>query len=749
MPYILSLVQVFLLSVLVFQYTATFPSGDRYRRSELQTRQLGDLEFTSRHAELLKSKAKLSSLCSFLRRMQNSKKSGLAGDTEHVNTLMKQYMSNINAWKREPARAETSGAMDLNYFIPQNIVFFLLALLTVNTSAQICVAPGPANIDENNNIGDTVATITIQEGVSLLITENPLNAFGINGNRVVANVVLDYESLPIGGGLIIGITCTMEGLDPLSKVDTRVGKIDATDLDGDRLYYHLVSPKDEFGLQADSNPEILVKKILDYDTIKEVTLKLFAQDTPLTSTGNPSHTATTTIIVTILDINNRPPWFQPCTESIVGTTKICLSAGYTGTVNLNEQVCAYELENPDQFATTTVRLQVVISSKHPPQFVKPKYEGFISEDAGVGSLVMESKSRNIPLQVQATDADFSDGVNPDIKFEVLVDSDFKITPEGFIIMTRAASPGNVSLQISVVDTTNGESSRASLSVEVTPGVSTTDMPTTTNRPNSTVMTTTMATSTSITTDTTNKDTATVTVTHQTEVTSSPYTIATNHYTTYSSYTEGLPLLSGDFRTEDMIALGVSLAVALLLCFVIIGFLAYTLRRSNAAWRKLSEASIFRSSLSGSSKGPKDGVQYTNEGFQADEDTDSVTSKQAAELTLPQGKELSRNVQEVQETQETQLSAPSKSSDDSFTYPTDSSSQNSSDNTDNEKEVKPILTKERRMEDGYKAVWFKEDIDLNNKDTVVIDRDEDIDHEDDYNNDDYDEDERDDSNFAQF
>ncbi|KAM9495720.1 uncharacterized protein Hap1MRO34_020061 [Clarias gariepinus] len=129
MPYLLSLVQTALLSVLLFQYTVSFSSGDRneeyddsfiqwdspscrrclfpreraeedeptaddwgYRRSELQTRQLGDLEFTSRHAELLKSKAKLSSLCSFLRRMQNSKKSGLTGDTEHVNTLMKQYM---------------------------------------------------------------------------------------------------------------------------------------------------------------------------------------------------------------------------------------------------------------------------------------------------------------------------------------------------------------------------------------------------------------------------------------------------------------------------------------------------------------------------------------------------------------------------------------------------------------------------------------------------------------------------------
>lgn len=49
---------------------------------------------------------------------------------------------------------------------------------------------------------------------------------------------------------------------------------------------------------------------------------------------------------------------------------------------------------------------------------------------------------------------------------------------------------------------------------------------------------------------------------------------------------------------------------------------------------------------------------------------------------------------------------------------DTTSQTSLDKAD-EKEVKPILTKERRTEEGYKAVWFKEDIDPNAKEEVVI------------------------------
>ncbi|XP_053498402.1 cadherin-related family member 5 [Ictalurus furcatus] len=721
--------------------------------------------------------------------------------------------------------------MDLNQLFWLKIVFFLLGVFTVNTSGQtICSSQRAVIFPENNTIGATVVEITADEGVSLNIVVNPDNAFGINGNLLVANKVLDYEALPVGGGLTVEIQCTKGALtetlrvyvtvenindnppvfssnlyslevNELSKVDTTVGKIEATDPDGDRLFYRLESPMEEFGLLTDTNPVILVKKVLDYDTTKGVTLKLIAQDTALSSTVTPSHTATTTVVVTILDINNRPPWFQPCTESTVGTTKICVTSGYTGNVNLNEQavgaltldpgpvhatdgdngrndpinyriiggnndeifsidpnsgsitmqkpvgvhgpiiltVMAYELENPDQLATTTVTLRVVISSKHPPKFVKPKYEGFISEDAGVGSIVLESKFSNIPLRVQATDEDFLDGVNPGIKFEVLENSGFKITPEGFIIMTRAASPGTVDLKISVVDSTNGESSTATLSVEVTPGVSTTDTYTTTNSPNTTVMTTAIATNTTLTTNMATNAT-TDTVTQLTESTSSPYTITTNPDT--PPYT-GQPLPSGDFATADMVALGVSLAVALLICFVVIGLLAYNLSRFSADWKKLSEASIFRSSLSGGSGGPKDGVQYTNEGFQSDGDTDSVTSKQAAELALPRGPGLSRSVPEVLETQRSVPTTQSRSSNDNSTLPTDSSSLNASDNTDNDKEVKPILTKERRTEDGYKAVWFKEDIDPNDKDEVVIsDRDQDIDHEDD-DHDDHDDDHDDD------
>ncbi|XP_037398509.1 cadherin-related family member 5 isoform X3 [Pygocentrus nattereri] len=622
-------------------------------------------------------------------------------------------------------------------------VFCLLVVFTVNAFGQtLCTVPDTVRVKENNTIGETVATLILEDGVSAVITGNPHEAFGINGNLLVAIIVLDFEALPIEV-LFVELECRKEGVnsvpkrvtvivenindnppvfaqsqydlsvDELTQVGTSIGRIEATDLDKDQLFYWLESPMNEFGLLSAIIPQIQVQTILDYDTTQEVNMMLFVQDTPLSTSETPSHTASTSVKVSVLDINNRPPWFQPCTESAIGFTKVCLNSGYEGKVNLNEQVTgalildpgpvhaidgdkgrneeigyrilagneneifsidqntgsitmqkavavagsiiltvmAYEVLTPDQLATTTVTIHVVITSAHPPEFVKSSYKGFISEDVDVGSLVLESKTSNKPLHVQATDADFSDGVNPNIIFEVQGGSDFRITTEGFILMTSAAPVGVIDLTIRVVDSTNGEFGTASLSVEVTP--------------------------------------------------------------------EALPGLGGDFKTRDMVALGASLAVVLLICLVLIGLLVYRLKQQNADWKKLSEASIFCSTLTGGSSGPKNGVQYTNEGFQNDRDVDSMSSKQAAELPLPLGPALSRSVPQQPEKQSSTPTLQSRTSDDSGSPPADSSSLSASDNFDSEKEVKPILTKERRVEDGYKAVWFKQDIDPNVKEEVVI------------------------------
>ncbi|XP_059392730.1 cadherin-related family member 5-like isoform X1 [Carassius carassius] len=362
-----------------------------------------------------------------------------------------------------------------------------------------------------------------------------------------------------------------------------------------------------------------------------------------------------------------------------------------GTIVLS--VMAYQRENIDQFATTTVTLKVVDSSDYPPKFVKSSYEGFISEDAGVDSLVLESKTSNRALRVQATDEDFSSGNNPNLRFEIVDGTDFSITAEGFILMAKAVSPGTVNLEMRVVDKTNDESSTASLSVEVTPGV-----------PTSTPATT-ITTSSIITTESTAKTKLTeiTTATSQPDITS----------TTRPS-TGGQQVKMGEFSSGDMAAVGGSLAVVIVLCLVCIGLMVHRIKGHNTDWKKLSEASVFQSKLGGGSGGPKEGVQYSNEGFQLDDDSGSVNGKLAADLE--------NKLESGLKPQQRRGSAQKMMTPSAVLLTTSSPQADSSslaETIDSEKEVKPILTKERRSEEGYKAVWFKQDIDPNTKEEVVI------------------------------
>lgn len=81
------------------------------------------------------------------------------------------------------------------YCTSSNNVCCILCLL-----ATVCIAPDPVEFNESNKIGETVTTIVIQENVTLQITANPHDAFGLIGNLLVAKKVLDYEVIiPLRG----------------------------------------------------------------------------------------------------------------------------------------------------------------------------------------------------------------------------------------------------------------------------------------------------------------------------------------------------------------------------------------------------------------------------------------------------------------------------------------------------------------------------------------------------------------------
>lgn len=205
----------------------------------------------------------------------------------------------------------------------------------------------------------------------------------------------------------------------------------------------------------------------------------------------------------------------------------------------------------------------------------------------------------------------------------------------------------------------------------------------------------------------------------------------------------------------MAALGVTLGVLLLICLLVIGFLLIRIRRDEGDWKKINETNKFRSNVSFAVGGlwadlthvfdvqyhqkmklpnciqgdlfsptcvvppqlnkgfgsEKEGIQYTNDAFSKDEDGSSTRSGSFAGGTViapEQPRTTAKDLEKYLTPKE-----PSAQVQD------DAASQSGSDSDDKEKEVKPILTKGRRQDEGYKSVWFKEDIDPEAKEEVVI------------------------------
>ncbi|KAL6106246.1 uncharacterized protein ACO6RY_10164 [Pungitius sinensis] len=654
---------------------------------------------------------------------------------------------------------------------------WILLILLPTSDAQICSAKSQVDFPENNAVGALVLEITIEENVILGFKApvSPNNPFSLEGTRLIANRKLDYETEKTHVvDIICNKTATGEefpltiivllgnlndnlplfdqdsysvSVNELSPVGTTVGRFAATDLDGQQLSYSLTPESKGFKLKSQSNPDLLVEMALDYEKDPTVHLVLTAVEAPL---GGVSHSATTTINLSILDGDNRPPWFQPCSKHEVGGAVVCQNNGYSGRVVMNEQepgalpldpgplyaidgdagigdkvaysilsgddgelfeinpdsgnitmkkaadqlgtigltVLAVQKTNSYQFATTSVTISVQVKSLHRPEFQRPQYEGVVS---GVGVMATELNTKDEPLRILATDDDYVAGINPHISYFVDGSSDFAIVG-GYLFLTKAHADGPLSLQLRAVDTTNKEEALAPLFVEVISGLTTTSLPpNTTNTTSSTVSMTTEEVSTSDPTASTSISLSTASTSLSTATTTNP-TVA--------------PAASGAFGVVDMAALGATLAVLLLVCLAAIVALVFRIRKADANGKKVFEASVFQSSLG--KGGPKGGIQFTNEAFQHDEDGDSLGSGSPAATHFEESDDL-----------------PVKSSVPLRSVPhggggDDDGSQAGSDSGDSVgKDVKPILTKERRVDDGYKSVWFKEDIDPDAKDEVVI------------------------------
>ncbi|XP_028811506.1 cadherin-related family member 5 isoform X2 [Denticeps clupeoides] len=591
----------------------------------------------------------------------------------------------------------------LKYFSIVLCILLIVSIGNVCLPQKFCtVPPEPVTVIENGTVGVLVATVnTTEKDVLLALTENPQDAFELKGFELILRKALDFEALISENLLTVRIRCIKTGLKPVT-LPIIVHVVDINDNPPTFSRSEFVFDVDEnkyFRLQTDNYPNILIQKLVDYDVVQKMTMLLYVQDTSFqAASSKPSFTATATITINVRDIDNRPPWFQPCTKTTVGMAKICYNLGYRARVNLTEKqegplilqpgplfardgdknrndhisykilrgnedsifqidektgnitmtkaadiagpmtltILAFQVSNLDQFAITSVIIEVMKKSRNPPRFERERYEGYIYSNSGPDSMVLRDRTSNRPLRVKARDEDFANGVNPDIRYEVQYSSYVNVTTDGFILLKKTVRTDSFALQLRAVDVATGESGTTALSVQVLPVV-------------------------------------------------------------------GIQAPAEGYRAGDLALLGFVMAALLVLCLIVIGFLISRLKKVNTSTFKCFSPCL---EFPQPTRQPRDSMQFTNDGFQ----NEAEASRGGARHVPDRDCRLDL-VHVVPRSRAVIWERPRHCSSCGHRLLTNHSLTSnpavhamSSKNTEKKRS---ILIKEKRRDDRQKSVWFKE------------------------------------------
>ncbi|XP_061469066.1 cadherin-related family member 5 isoform X4 [Rhineura floridana] len=724
------------------------------------------------------------------------------------------------------------------------VLSLLLLVIQVQTQSEDCsVQNVNPSVLENNPPGFVVTNITTAAGVTVTIvpsTEMDSDWFAIKDSQLILTGQVDYENTSV---LLVELQCLRGDIDvnhiivvvtiinvndnpPVFKEssitvnvteDTKVNitivpqaNVTAVDYDNDVIFYSLTGNPPEgmyyFDIQGVNNPEIYLRNVLDYEKINFMQFVLYAMDGNVNATG--THTASVTIIIHILQTDRRPPWFQPCT--FVGGRIVCITYGYTGKINISENVTeplvlepgplyaidgdrdldekiVYEIaagndddtfsittdtgnitmnnsvnalktfmlyvvasqaNNPFRYSQTTVEIKVVRRNDHKPYFEKALYMGTVSADLPVSSLVMESGTPSVPLRIFAADGDFPDKVNPDIIYKIDNSTNFIITRDGFLLTTEVLRVATTITLLAIAnDTAALQEASTLITVDVIPsatssqtgaidGVSpatdgtgqstartpyqtgTTKHPITGINPTKDGTRQTAARTSSQTGTTRPGDTTPTTGGSFQSTSLTPKSASSNINSAatptsskisspstqmMSTSSDAGAVLCGLYKAEHMAAVGTTLGVLLVITLVLLGLISYKYYKM-----KHERGEDISKFTEGS----------TNANFQGDEKDNSDGKDDKS----PPSIESENDSPVIQK----QLGAPSslgktkESSQASTASETIREDEEDNEDTDSEKEVRSILTKDRKVaDDGYKAVWFKEDIDPEAKDDVLV------------------------------
>nr|XP_034978140.1 cadherin-related family member 5 isoform X1 [Zootoca vivipara] len=451
------------------------------------------------------------------------------------------------------------------------VIFLLLSAIHVQAQNSDCgVQDNPVDVEENNPPGALITNITTADGVTVKINPLVMNGdqFEIQNSQLLLKNSVDYE---VTTALVVELQCFRADMVVNSIIvvvniinvndnppvfpetnitvnvreDTAVNttvvpqaNITAKDADKDTIYYSLTADPpvglEYFNTEGVNNPQIYLRRTLDYEKINYMQLVLYAMDG---KAGEAPHTATATITIHVLQADRRPPWFQPCTS--FGGNIMCINQGYTGTVNVSEYmneslvlepgplyaidgdrdlnekveyaiadgnddtflinkdsgeitmnktvntlktfmlyVVAFQTNNPYRYSQTTVEIKVVRRNDHKPYFEKALYAGTVSVGLPVPSLVMEAGKPSVPLRIFAADDDFTDKFNPDIKYQIENSTNFTVTVDGFLLTAVVLDVASTVTLLAIAnDTATLQEVSTLITVDVKPLETTTILPT--------------------------------------------------------------------------------------------------------------------------------------------------------------------------------------------------------------------------------------------------------------------------------
>ncbi|KAJ6664991.1 hypothetical protein lerEdw1_005222 [Lerista edwardsae] len=407
-------------------------------------------------------------------------------------------------------------------------------------------------------------------------------------------------------------------------------------------------------------------------------------------------------------------------------------------------VMAFQANNLYKYAQTTVEIKVVYKNYHEPYFEKTSYTGTVSVGLPVPSPVMESGSLSTPLKIFAVDKDFADEINPNIEYKIQNSTDFSVTADGFILTAKVLTLASTITFLAIANDKEAlQETSTWIIVDVTPLATTTILPTTVTTTTATITTTTIPVTPGVVTTISkpsNSSTHLPPGTNNSQPTPPPGSTksTTPPVSTSNAGITGRPVTST--KPGSNIPPFVTTVKPPLIPVSTPITQKSTIPSSSESNRPSETETPQANSTAGQTilnvsdlysislipaivkifvplLQPIDG--FTNYNYQTDEKPNPDEKDNTSLASVVSENEDNTVTQGQQGTPPPGEKAMESSQGSAASNVLEKDEENDEE-TDSEKEVRSILTKDRKVEDdGYKAVWFKEDIVPEAKDDDVM------------------------------